>query len=132
MLIYRWIGIDTVISALGRLAIASQIPLICLAAASPSVRWFLPSEYGTDIAYGPASAHEKPHQQKLAVRAAIEEVAKKGELSYTYVVTGPYPEMYMRGFPCGREGGGWDVLGRKATLLGEKGEDRVSFTVMKE
>ncbi|KAL1998687.1 hypothetical protein VTN02DRAFT_5728 [Thermoascus thermophilus] len=37
-------GIDTVISALGRLAIASQIALVRLAAASPSVRWFLPSE----------------------------------------------------------------------------------------
>lgn len=125
-------GIDTVISALGRLAIAAQIPLVYLAAASPSVRWFLPSEYGTDVAYGPSSAHEKPHQQKLAVRAALEEVAERGDLAYTYVVTGPYPEMYMRGFPCGREGGGWDVVGRRATLLGERGEGRVSFTAMKE
>lgn len=32
-------GIDTVISALGRLAIAAQIPLVRLAASSPSVRW---------------------------------------------------------------------------------------------
>jgi len=126
------IGIDTVISCLGRTAIAEQIPLIKLAASSDSVKWFLPSEYGTDIKYGPASAHEKPHQQKLKVRAYLEsdDDVRKSGLKYTYVVTGPYADMYMRGLPAGREGGGWDVQARKSALL-EK-DAPISLTTMKE
>lgn len=38
--------------------------------------------------------------------------------------------MYMRGLPAGREGGGWDVRARKATLL--ERDARVSLTTMKE
>ncbi|KAJ9244080.1 isoflavone reductase family protein [Paecilomyces variotii] len=123
-------GIDTVISALGRTVIEAQIPLIRLADQASDVKWFLPSEYGTDIKYSPASASEKPHQGKLKVRAFLENETK--DLAYTYVVTGPYPEMYIKGFPMGREVGGWDVKGKKATLLGEKGLDPVSFTTMKD
>ncbi|KAJ5947300.1 hypothetical protein N7466_000315 [Penicillium verhagenii] len=125
-------GIDTVISALGRTALAQQIPLIRLAAASPSVKLFLPSEYGTDIAYSPASATEKPHQQKLKVRAVLEKEVSRDQLDYAYVVTGPFAEMYLH-FSPGQEGaGGWDVKARKAVLLGEKGEERVSLTTMKD
>lgn len=128
-------GIDTVISALGRGAIASQIPLIRLADASPTVKWFLPSEYGTDIKYSPASAQEKPHQQKLKVRAFLEnENPNEGivfDLAYTYVVTGPYSDMYVH-FAGDPVAGGWDVKAKKATLLGEDGSARVSLTTMKE
>jgi hypothetical protein len=126
------LGIDTVISALGRPAILLQILLIQLAAASDSVKWFLPSEYGTDIKYGPASANEKPHQLKLKVRAYIEEAeeVRKSGLNYTYVVTGPYPESYMDFRPEAREAGGWDFKS-KITYLLEK-NNRVSFTTMKE
>ncbi|KAJ5650325.1 uncharacterized protein N7484_004048 [Penicillium longicatenatum] len=125
-------GIDTVISALGRMALAQQIPLIRLAAASPSVKLFLPSEYGTDIAYGPASANEKPHQQKLKVRAVLEKEISREQLNYAYVVTGPFAEMYLHFAPGVDEAGGWDVKARKAVLLGEKGEERVSLTTMKD
>lgn len=125
-------GIDTVISALGRMALAQQIPLIRLAAASPSVKLFLPSEYGTDIAYGPASVNEKPHQQKLKVRAVLEKEIPREQLDYAYVVTGPFAEMYLHLAPGVDEAGGWDVKARKAVLLGEKGEARVSLTTMKE
>ncbi|KAE8374206.1 hypothetical protein BDV26DRAFT_270453 [Aspergillus bertholletiae] len=128
-------GIDTVISALGRGAIASQIPLIRLADAAPTVKWFLPSEYGTDIKYSPASAQEKPHQQKLKVRAVLEnENPDEGvvsNLAYTYVVTGPYSDMYVH-FAGNPVAGGWDVHGKKATLLGEGGGARVSLTTMKD
>ncbi|KAJ6164942.1 hypothetical protein N7470_003614 [Penicillium chermesinum] len=113
-------GIDTVISALGRGSLAQQIPLIRLAAAS-SVRLFLPSEYGTDIAYGPASAHEKPHQQKLKVRAFLEKEVSRAELDYAYVVTGPFAEMYLHFIPGVEAAGGWDVEGRRAVLLGDTG-----------
>lgn len=125
-------GITTIISSLGRNALAQQIPLIRLAAASPSVKWFLPSEYGTDIAYGPASAHEKPHQQKLKVRAVLEKEISRDDLDYSYVVTGPFAEMYLHLTPGLEEAGGWDVGGRKAVLLGENGRERVSLTSMKE
>ncbi|KAE8356813.1 hypothetical protein BDV28DRAFT_40679 [Aspergillus coremiiformis] len=122
-------GIDTIISALGRGAITLQIPLIRLADASPTVKWFLPSEYGTDIKYSPASAQEKPHQQKLAVRAVLENDVS--ELAYTYVVTGPYADMYVH-FASNPEVGGWDVKSKKATLLGTDGNGPVSLTTMKD
>jgi hypothetical protein len=126
------LGIDTVISALGRNTLAQQIALIRLAASSPSVKWFLPSEYGTDIKYGPASAHEKPHQQKLKVRAYMENEVSRNDLSYSYVVTGPFAEMYLNLVPGFEEAGGWDVRGRKAVLLGERGDEEISLTTMKE
>ncbi|KAJ5748213.1 uncharacterized protein N7511_009909 [Penicillium nucicola] len=125
-------GIDTVISALGRNTLAQQIPLIRLAAASASVKWFLPSEYGTDIKYGPASAHEKPHQQKLKVRAFIENEISRDDLSYSYVVTGPFAEMYLDLVPGLEEAGGWDVKAQKAVLLGERGDEEISLTTMKD
>jgi len=120
-----------VISALGRNTLAQQIPLIRLAAASKDVKWFLPSEYGTDIKYGPASANEKPHQQKLKVRAYLEDEISRDDLAFSYVVTGPFAEMYVRSDPGFEEAGGWDVKGRKAVLLGEK-EAEISLTTMKE
>ncbi|CAI7579978.1 unnamed protein product [Penicillium palitans] len=125
-------GIDTVISALGRNTLAQQIPLIRLAAASPTVKWFLPSEYGTDIKYGPASANEKPHQLKLKVRAYLENEISRDDLAYSYVVTGPFAEMYLHLVPGLEEAGGWDVKGRRAILLGEKGKGEVSLTTMKD
>lgn len=125
-------GITTVISALGRNTLAHQIPLIRLAAASPTVKWFFPSEYGTDIAYSPASAHEKPHQQKLKVRAVLENEISRDDLDYSYIVTGPFAEMYLHFTHGLEEAGGWDVRGRKAVLLGAKGEERVSLTTMEE
>ncbi|QQK41590.1 Isoflavone reductase family protein [Penicillium digitatum] len=125
-------GIDTVISALGRNTLAQQIPLIRLAAASPTVKWFLPSEYGTDIRYGPASANEKPHQLKLTVRAYLENEISRDDLAYSYVVTGPFAEMYLHLVPGWEEAGGWDVKGRRAVLLGEKGKGEVSLTTMKD
>lgn len=128
----RLLGIDTIISALGRTALAQQIPLIKLAAASSSVKWFLPSEYGTDIAYSPASVNEKPHQQKLKVRALLEKEISRADLEYTYVVTGPFADMYLHPLPGLEEAGGWDVKAKKAVLLGEKGEDKISLTTMAE
>ncbi|KAF5015944.1 hypothetical protein F66182_12534, partial [Fusarium sp. NRRL 66182] len=123
-------GIDTVIFALGRGAILPQIPLIKLAASpGSSIKWIFPSEYGTDIKYGPSSAGEPTHQGKLKVRAYIEEdeEIKKSGLKYTYVVTGPYPEMFLRG--DSEYTGGWDVKSKKANLL-EK-DNKISFTTMK-
>ena len=124
-------GIDTVVSALGRTAILHQIPLIKLAAASGSVKWFFPSEYGTDIKYNESSAHEKPHQGKLKVRAYLEEdpAVRCSGRAYTSVVTGPYADMYYA-FSGPEEAGGFDVKAKRAVLV--ERNNRVSLTTMKE
>ncbi|KAJ4990767.1 NmrA-like family protein [Stagonosporopsis vannaccii] len=121
-------GYDTVISALGRDVILTQIPLLSLAEASPSVRYFYPSEYGTDIEYSPASASEKPHQLKLQVRRFIRENIKK--LNVTYLVTGPYSDLFLAPSQDPRIGSFNPKQGR-ATLLGT-GEEKVSFTTMRD
>ncbi|KAF8847595.1 putative isoflavone reductase like protein [Acephala macrosclerotiorum] len=121
-------GIDTVVSAVGRNVIAEQINWIQLAETSSSVKRFFPSELGTDIEYGPESATEIPHQQKLKVRAALEQTSK---LEYTYVVTGPYadavePTIFS---PCtaAPEIGSFDVKTKSAVLIGD-GTGKISFT----
>ncbi|KAF1991590.1 putative isoflavone reductase family protein [Aulographum hederae CBS 113979] len=118
---------DTVVSAVGRGAIVEQIELIRLAEESGTIKWFFPSEYGTDIEYGPESASEKPHQGKLKVRAYFDSSVKR--MSHTYLVTGPYPEFYIRSVPGLPNVGGFDVKKKEAVLLGD-GEGKVSFTAM--
>lgn len=121
-------GFDTVVSAVGRFAIDKQIDLIALAERSPSIIRFIPSEYGTDIAYNEASADEKPHQKKLKVRACLESDAIK-RLTYTYIVTGPISDLYMGNMSSEPQMGSFDVERREATLLGD-GNGRISLTSM--
>lgn len=121
-------GYDTVISALGRNAILTQIPLIKLANTSSSIKYFYPSEYGTDIEYGPASANEKPHQLKIQVRRFIRESVTK--LKVTYLVTGPYSDLFLSPSSDPRIGS-FDPKTARATLLGT-GEEKVSFTTMRD
>ncbi|KAL4898865.1 hypothetical protein BDW74DRAFT_189867 [Aspergillus multicolor] len=117
-------GFDTVVSALGRGVIAHQIELIKWADEDEHIKRFLPSEYGTDIEYGPQSKDEKPHQQKLKVRAAIRETKT---LEYAFVVTGPYVDVpFYLGNSRNPRGGSWDVKNKKAVLLGD-GEGRISL-----
>lgn len=94
---------------------------------------FFPSEYGTDVEYGPQSLHEKPHQAKLQVRAHLSATAIRGEdLAYTYVVTGPFAELYVGpGVAAEQRGGTFDVRGKKAQLLGD-GTKKLSLTTMPE
>lgn len=126
---YKTHQIDTVICAFGRNAIAKQIELIKWAEDGDDVKWFLPSEYGTDIEYGPQSKDEKPHQQKLKVRAFVRDQVKR--VRVTYVVTGPYfeswaqektpmPDMAVSQF---------HVEDQKAQLI-EDGEGKIGFTSM--
>jgi hypothetical protein len=120
-------GIDTVISALGRGSIAPQKELVTLAEQEESVKWFFPSEFGTDIEYDESSAAERPHQQKLAVRRHIRETTKN--LKFTYVVTGPYADMFLG--PKGPKSGGFMAEKREAVMVGD-GTDRIGFTTMPE
>ncbi|CAO2656184.1 Nn.00g049870.m01.CDS01 [Neocucurbitaria sp. VM-36] len=122
-------GYDTIISALGRTTIASQIPLIELAESSPSIKYFYPSEYGTDIEYASSSATEKPHQLKLQVRKYIRENTKK--LKITYLVTGPYSDLYFGSAGKDEEVGSFNITKRRAILLGS-GNEEISFTTMKD
>ncbi|OAG44862.1 hypothetical protein AYO21_00824 [Fonsecaea monophora] len=124
--------IDTVVSCLGRNVLECQLQLVKLANDSPSVHRFFPSEYGTDIEYGPSSAHEKPHQLKLRVRKALQAC---DNLDYTYVVVGPYadgePGLYFSANPITKEAGTFDVKNKEAVLLGD-GNLKISFTTMKD
>lgn len=122
---------DTVISAAGRNAILSQIPILEVAESIETVKRFYPSEYGTDIEFDPkTSPDEPPHQLKLKVRAFIKQHIKR--LEYTYLVTGPYSDMWLnKTAPNLEHTGSFDVANKKATVLYE-GTHRVSFTTMAE
>lgn len=104
-----------------------QIPLIKVAEESNTIKRFFSSEYGTDIEYEPQSATEKPHQQKLKVRKYIGENTKR--LEHTYLVTGPYAEMYMMAARGNPAIGSFDVIAKKAYLLGD-GKGKISLTTM--
>ncbi|KZZ96991.1 NmrA-like family protein [Ascosphaera apis ARSEF 7405] len=121
-------GFDTIISALGRDALLEQISLIDIAEQSKSVKWFFPSEYGTDIEYGPQSVHEKPHQLKLKVRERLRKI-DENNLIFTCVVTGPFADGYIGPLTLGPRGGGFDAREKKANLLGD-GDGKISLTTM--
>ncbi|KKY16860.1 putative isoflavone reductase family protein [Phaeomoniella chlamydospora] len=131
-------GIDTIVSCLGRNMIGAQTGLIQLAAeagggGSSRRKWFFPSEFGTDIEYGPASAKEIPHQKKLRVREKMRDV--EGLLDYTYMVTGPYGDgdagLYLSANLGEERTGSFDVRNKKAVLLGD-GNFRISLATMKD
>jgi nucleoside-diphosphate-sugar epimerase len=85
-------------------------------------------EPGTDIEYNPeTSPHEPPHQLKLKVRAYIKEMA--GKIEHTYVVTGPYSDLYFGPTKLAPYIGTFDVVEKKAVLCGT-GNEKVSFTSM--
>lgn len=121
-------GVDTVISCVGRAVLDQQKELIRLAEESGSVQWFFPSEYGTDIEHGPQSATEKPHQMKLGIRKYIREHTKR--LKVTYVVVGPYFEMWLDD-SFADQIGGFNLKKHEATLIGD-GEGKIAFTTMEE
>ncbi|KAM0263174.1 hypothetical protein ACHAQJ_001329 [Trichoderma viride] len=120
---FAYQGVDTAISCLGRGALEYQFELIRLADESDSVKWFFPSEYGTDPDHDRSSAHEKPHQQKRGVRKMLAEQVK--DLKPTYLVVGPYIEMWVPKDAIS----GFDVQKREATILGD-GEQPIGFTTM--
>ena len=120
--------IDAVISCVGRAVIAQQIELIKWASETPTVTRFFPSEYGTDVEYSPQSAKEKPHQQKLKVRSFMKTVK---DLEWTYLVTGPYPDSFIRANPLNEEIGTYALKKSKVVLLGD-GEQKIGFTAMAE
>lgn len=126
-------GFDTVVSCVGRPIIDKQLQMIELMDKHPDVKRFFPSEYGTDIEYDETSVNEKPHQQKLKVRAALKGVK---DLEYTYVVTGPYGDadggLFLGAAPPEAEAGGtFDVKRKRAVILGD-GEGKISLTTMRD
>ena len=121
-------NIDTVVSCLGRGVLTKQIDLVRLAENLGTVKWFFPSEYGTDVEYGPRSREEKPHQDKLALRQFIRENVKN--MNITYLVTGPYFDMWVKRGPVGGIGF-FDDGKKEANVIGD-GEGRVGFCTMAE
>ncbi|KAH0600203.1 hypothetical protein MHUMG1_01199 [Metarhizium humberi] len=122
-------GIDTVVSCVGRAVLDQQKELIRLAEESGTVQWFFPSEYGTDIEHNSKSPTERPHQMKLAIRKYIREHTKR--LKVTYVVVGPYFEMWVDGGTCSDQIGGFKVEKGEAFLIGD-GQGRIAFTSMQD
>jgi len=120
-------GIDTIVSCLGRHAIEKQIPIMSWAEEIGVTRFFA-SEFGTDIEYFPDSEHEPPHQMKLKVRAHMKTLRR---MEHTYVVTGPYSDLYFGAMKEAPKAGGFDVERRRAYLLGD-GDMPVSFTAMND
>ncbi|KAK5937846.1 hypothetical protein PMZ80_009975 [Knufia obscura] len=119
--------VDTIVSCLGRQGIEKQIPIISWADEIGVTRFFA-SEYGTDIEYFPESEHEPPHQMKLKVRAHIKTMKR---LEHTYIVTGPYSDLFFGAMKEAPKAGGFDVETGRAHLLGD-GEMPVSFTAMND
>jgi len=123
-------GVDTVASAVGRGALQTQFNLLRLAEASDSVQWFLPSEYGTDIEHNTEkSPYEKPHQLKLQVRKFVRENIQR--LKVTYVVTGPYFDMWVNAV-SGLEKAGGFIPDKKEAYLIDDGNGKVGFCTMWE
>ena len=122
-------GVDTVISAVGRGGLQHQINLLRLAEASESVKWFLPSEFGTDIEHNDKSPNEPPHQLKLQVRKYIRENLKR--IKVTYVVTGPYFDMWVDAATGLERAGGFVPEVTQAYLVGD-GNGKVGFCTMRE
>lgn len=118
------------------------------------MKYFFPSEFGTDVEYDETSAHEIPHQRKLRVRALLREITSTSTLSttstsktgnnddgnnhleYTYIVTGPYADadrsLYLSAQPPEKEAWGtFDVHLKRAVLLGD-GNGKISLTTMRD
>lgn len=114
------------------------------------MKYFFPSEFGTDVEYDETSAHEIPHQRKLRVRALLREISStstsitgnndddgyKNHLEYTYIVTGPYADadrsLYLSAQPPEKEiWGTFDVHRKRAVLLGD-GNGKISLTTMRD
>ncbi len=122
-------GVDTVISAVGRSGLQHQINLLRLAEESGSVKWFLPSEYGTDIEHNDKSPNERPHQLKLQVRKYIRENLKR--VKVTYVVTGPYFDMWVDTHEGAEIAGGFIPKEKRAYVI-EDGNGKIGFCTMPE
>lgn len=92
------------------------------------MRRFIPSEFGTDIKFGPASVSEKPHQEKLKVRAFLESTKT---LDYTYIVSGPFADSFLSPTRAAPRAGSWDLKERNAVLLGS-GEEKIALVTTRE
>ncbi|CAK7233139.1 hypothetical protein SBRCBS47491_008507 [Sporothrix bragantina] len=125
-----WHYYDTVVSAVGRFAIDKQVDLIALAERSPTIQRFIPSEYGTDIAFDASSASEKPHQKKLKVRAYLESDAVQ-RLKYSYLVTGPFADLFAGYMAAEPRVGNFDLEKKEAILAGD-GHGPVGMTTVSD
>lgn len=114
------------------------------------MKYFFPSEFGTDVEYDETCAYEIPHQRKLRVRALLREITstststsktgnnddRNNHLEYTYIVTGPYADadrsLYLSAQPPEKEAWGtFDVHRKRAVLLGD-GNGKISLTTMRD
>ena len=86
--------IDVVLSALGGPTFAADQLKLVAAAKKAGVKWFVPSEFGLDVAAVGRGSTAPPFDGKLAVRDAI----KAAGLDYTYVLSGAFTEYALSPF----------------------------------
>ena len=79
-------NVDTIVSTVGGLQLMDQLKLIEAAKKVPSVKRFLPSEYGGDCSY--FSPNELYYGAVIQIRKSLEESG----LEYTYVIPGYFYE----------------------------------------
>lgn len=120
-------GVDTIVSCLGRKAIEKQIHLSTWAEEAGVARFFA-SEFGTDIEYFPESSMEPPHQIKLKVRSHLRTMQR---MEHTFIVTGPYSDIFFSALDEAPSAGSFDVKARRAHMLGS-GDGPISFTAMND
>lgn len=90
---------------------AAEADALLVAAVRAKVQRFLPSEFGSDT-LNPKAATLPVFAGKIQTQRKVEELAARGKLSYTYVITGPFLDMMLEmGFT------GLDLRKKQVTYL---------------
>jgi nucleoside-diphosphate-sugar epimerase len=87
-------GQDALVSALAATGIASQ-KLLIDAAVKAGVKRFIPSEFGCDLK-NPKARALPVFAEKVQIETYLDELAVKGDISYTLVFTGVFLDMGLR------------------------------------
>ncbi|ORX70538.1 NAD(P)-binding protein [Linderina pennispora] len=109
-------GQDAVLSILGLGSIGKQQLALVKAAAKAGVKYFIPSEFGSDfgVAAGESDIIFKP---KEAVRQTIEESG----LKHIYIITGLFSDFFVNSYYC------WDLENFSVEIPGD-GSQKSAFT----
>ncbi|TGJ87303.1 hypothetical protein E0Z10_g1444 [Xylaria hypoxylon] len=114
-------GQDAVVSTLGSAGFSKQLNLI-EAAVKANVKRFIPSEFGSDTS-NPKNAGLPVFADKITVQKALVKEAANGNISYTYIYTGPF-------FDWGLKVGFVLNVSEKSIALYDGGERNFSTTTL--
>ncbi|KAJ1944160.1 hypothetical protein FBU59_002679 [Linderina macrospora] len=108
-------GNDAVLSLIGGAGLGTEQVALVKAASKAGVKYFIPSEFGSDISY-PDNAALPIFSPKHAVRQALE----ASDLGYIYVVTGFFADFFLNPFY------NWDLENLSVVVPGD-GSAKASF-----